>query len=78
MGEDVLYYSLPTTLPRGARKSWTPRCSKEEKFIPSILKFIGTRFDALVEASTQVPVLVMVQMKQFENMGIRAATQNWC
>lgn len=54
MGEDVPHSPLPATLPIRERKYQIPRCSKEEKVIPPILKFVGTRFDALVEATTQV------------------------
>lgn len=39
------------------------------------LKFVGTRFYALVEAATQVSTLIIAQAEQFGNMGVSAATQ---
>lgn len=74
MGEGVIHSSLYATLPRGARKSQTPRRSKVEIFIPPILKFVGTRSDALVEVATQVTTLIIAQMEQFENMGVNDST----
>jgi len=59
MRENVLHSSPPTTLARGARKSKTPRCSKEEKIISPILKFVGAICDALVEVATQVLIPVI-------------------
>ena len=75
MGEDVLFSPLLETLLRGVRKFPIPLQSKEEKVIPPILKFVGTRLNALVEVATQVMTLIIAQTEQFGNMGISSSIQ---
>lgn len=66
--EDIPCSPLSTSLPRGARKCFSPKCSMKENISPSILRFARTCTGTIVDTVTQEPVLTGGQIGKIEEL----------